>query len=238
MAGKARRLVSAVLAATLLLGVGGVVAMRSSEVSAEPAVRVPAPAIDAPARSGTATAIFAGGCFWGVQGVFQHVKGVTKAVSGYSGGTRQTATYDQVSRGGTGHAEAVRISYDPSQVSYGTLMQIFFSVVADPTTLNYQGPDHGTQYRTAIFPTTPEQKIAADRYIAQLGASGVWKKPIVTRIEPLRGFYPAEAYHQDFLVRKPDYPYIRFHDLPKVAALKAMFPARYSSKPVLVRAKG
>jgi peptide-methionine (S)-S-oxide reductase len=143
-----------------------------------------------------------------------------------------------VSSGVTGHAEAVKISYDPSQVSYGTLMQIFFSVVADPTTLNYQGPDHGTQYRTAIFPTTPEQKIAAQRYIAQLGASGVWKKPIVTKVEAFRGFYPAEAYHQDFLVRKPDYPYIRFHDLPKVAALKAMFPARYSSKPVLVRAKG
>jgi peptide-methionine (S)-S-oxide reductase len=238
MAGKARRLVSAVLAAVLLFGVGGVVAMRSSEVSAEPAVRVPPPAVDVAAQPGTATAVFAGGCFWGVQGVFQHVKGVTRAVSGYAGGTRQTATYEEVSSGATGHAEAVKISYDPSQVSYGTLMQIFFSVVADPTTLNYQGPDHGTQYRTAIFPTTPEQKIAAERYIAQLGASGVWKKPIVTKVEAFRGFYPAEAYHQDFLVRKPDYPYIRFHDLPKVAALKAMFPARYSSKPVLVRAKG
>jgi peptide-methionine (S)-S-oxide reductase len=238
MAGKARRLVSAVLAAALLFGVGGVVAMRSSEVSAEPAVRVPPPAADVAAQPGTATAVFAGGCFWGVQGVFQHVKGVTRAVSGYAGGTRQTATYEEVSSGATGHAEAVKVSYDPSQVSYGTLMQIFFSVVADPTTLNYQGPDHGTQYRTAIFPTTPEQKIAAERYIAQLGASGVWKKPIVTKVEALRGFYPAEAYHQDFLVRKPDYPYIRFHDLPKVAALKAMFPARYSSKPVLVRAKG
>ena len=238
MAGTAKTFVSAALAVTLLIGAGSVVAMRSAEVSAAPAAQVPKPTVDVPATPGTATAIFAGGCFWGVQGVFQHVKGVTSAVSGYSGGTRQAATYEQVSGGGTRHAEAVRISYDPSQLSYGALMQIFFSVVADPTTLNYQGPDHGTQYRTAIFPTTPEQKIAAERYIAQLDKSGVWKKPIVTRVEPFRGFYPAEAYHQDFLVRKPDYPYIRFHDLPKVAALKAMFPTRYSSKPVLVRAKG
>jgi peptide-methionine (S)-S-oxide reductase len=238
MSGPSRPLLSGALAAALLLGAGGIVAIRSSEVSAETTVRIPAPAIDVPATDGTATAVLAGGCFWGVQGVFQHVKGVTRAVSGYAGGDRSTARYETVGTGRTGHAEAVRIDYDPNQISYGTILQIFFSVVADPTTLNYQGPDHGPQYRTAIVPTTPEQKRVAASYIAQLNRSRAWKKPIVTRIEPMTGFYPAEAYHQDFLIRKPNHDYIRIHDLPKVAALKKSFPARYRDKPVPVKAKG
>lgn len=235
MPGPSRPFLSGAVAAGLLIGAGGIVVLRSAEVSAETTVRIPAPAIDAPATSGVATAVLAGGCFWGVQGVFQHVKGVTRAVSGYAGGSRATARYETVGTGRTGHAEAVRIDYDPSQISYGAILQIFFSVVADPTTLNYQGPDRGTQYRTAIFPTTPEQKRVAEAYIGQLDESGAWNKPIVTRIEPMTGFYPAEAYHQDFLIRKPDYPYIRIHDIPKVAALKKAFPTRYRAKPVPVK---
>ncbi|ATE67501.1 peptide-methionine (S)-S-oxide reductase [Rhizorhabdus dicambivorans] len=199
-----------------------------------PIVRVPAPAVD-PAEAGkTATAVFAGGCFWGVQGVFQHVDGVTSAVSGYSGGNAQSADYETVGTGATGHAEAVKITYDPKRVSYGALLRIFFAVVADPTTLNRQGPDRGTQYRTAIFPTTPQQKAVAQAYIAQLGAAKVWKAPIVTRVERYRGFYPAEKYHQDFLVRKPDYPYIVYNDLPKVEALRVAFPTHWRKQPVTV----
>lgn len=237
-------LLAAAAAAALLIGVGSVVATRSPAVSAAPAVapgpiaRISAPAYDPADPSPTATAVIAGGCFWGVQGVFQHVKGVTSAVSGYSGGSRATADYERVGGGDTGHAEAVRITYDPRVVSYGALLHIFFAVVADPTTLNYQGPDRGSQYRTAIMPMTPEQKLVAERYIAQLGASGAWKRPIVTRVERFRGFYPAEAYHQDYLARKPDYPYILYNDLPKVAALKRAFPSLWRDQPVLVKARG
>lgn len=204
------------------------------KVDAGPIVRVPAPAFDPADPAKTATAVFAGGCFWGVQGVFQHVDGVTSAVSGYSGGNAQQADYETVGTGGTGHAESVKVTYDPRQVSYGTLLRIFFAVVADPTTLNRQGPDRGTQYRTAIFPTTPQQKATADAYIAQLGAAKLWKAPIVTRVERYRGFYPAEKYHQDFLTRKPDYPYIVYNDLPKVEALRVAFPTHFRKQAVTV----
>lgn len=205
---------------------------------AQAVFRIPAPAFEAPAAGKRETAVFAGGCFWGVQGVFQHVKGVTSAVSGFSGGDRDSARYGAVSRGGTGHAEAVRVVFDPRQVSYAQLLHVFFSVVADPTMLNAQGPDRGTQYRSALFPQTPGQRETAERYIAQLGKAGAWKRPIVTRVEPFKGFYPAEAYHQDYLTLHPDSSYIRRNDLPKVAALKATFPALYRASPVLVSRAG
>lgn len=235
-----RPLIAGISAGLLLLAAAGTMATRSPAVAPAPRVdpgpivRVPAPASD-PAEAGkTATAVFAGGCFWGVQGVFQHVDGVTSAVSGYSGGNAQSAEYETVGTGSTGHAESVKVTYDPGQVSYGTLLRIFFAVVADPTTLNRQGPDRGTQYRTAIFPTTPQQKAVAEAYIAQLGAAKAWKAPIVTKVERYRGFYPAERYHQDFLVRKPDYPYIVYNDLPKVEALRVAFPNHWRKQAVTV----
>ena len=172
-------------------------------------------------------AIFAGGCFWGVEGVFSHVPGVTSAVSGYHGGSKKTADYRTVSRGTTGHAEAVRVTYDPKKVRYDQLLRIFFSVVADPTQLNYQGPDHGTQYRSALVPLSSEQRKVAAAYLAQLGKSGLWKKPIVTKVEKYRAFYPAETYHQDFMKKNPDHPYILRWDAPKVAALKRLYPDHY-----------
>jgi peptide-methionine (S)-S-oxide reductase len=178
--------------------------------------------------------VLAGGCFWGVQGVFQHVKGVTSAVSGYSGGAAETATYEQTGSGTTGHAETVEISYDPSVVSYGDLLQIYFSVAHNPTQLNYQGPDHGTQYRSTIFPVSDEQADIARAYIAQLDETGLFDGPIVTTIEHFEAFYPAEQYHQDFLTLNPTWPYIVFHDLPKIAALKTLFPDSYRDDPVLV----
>lgn len=181
-----------------------------------------------------ASVVFAGGCFWGVQGVFQHVDGVVSATSGYAGGSRAQATYDAVSTGRTGHAEAVKVDYDPVKVSYGQLMQILFSVVHDPTQLNRQGPDTGTQYRSAIFPTTNAQASAAKAYIGQLDAARVFDAAIVTKIEPGQSFYPAEAYHQDFLTKNPDYPYIVINDLPKVAAMQSFFPEEYRETPVLV----
>ena len=196
---------------------------------------IPAPASDI-AESGTATAVFAGGCFWGVQGVFEHVKGVVRATSGYAGGPADKASYWTVGTGKSGHAEAVQIVYDPGQISYGQLMQIFFSVVHNPTELNYQGPDHGSQYRSAIFATSVAQTAAAKAYIAQLSASGVYGGALVTKVEVGRSFYPAEAQHQDYLVLHPDAGYIVANDLPKVAAMKALFPALYAAKPVLVNA--
>lgn len=208
---------------------------RSSELLAENAVSVPAPLYSAAEPDGLKTAIFAGGCFWGVQGVYAHVRGVRSVVAGYAGGRAETARYALVSRGGTGHAEAVRIRYDPREVSYAQLLRIFFSVVADPTTLNAQGPDEGTQYRSAIFPTSKVQRDIAIRYIAQLDRARLWPQPIVTRIEA-GAFYPAEGYHQDFMVRKPDHPYIRVHDQPKLVAFKRMFPEQYRARPVLVGA--
>lgn len=203
--------------------------------SAERAVIIPPPARDEPASAQhSETAVFAGGCFWGVQGVFQHVRGVTQAVSGYSGGVADTAQYETVSTGTTGHAESVRITYDPSKISYGRLLQIFFSVAHNPTEVNRQGPDVGTQYRSALFPVNAAQRDVARAYIAQLNAAHVFAAPIATRIEPFKGFYPAEAYHQNYLTLHPDAPYIMFNDLPKLKQLARLFPALYRSDPVLV----
>ena len=193
---------------------------------------LPDPAVDTPkaAVSGQATAVFAGGCFWGVEAVFKHVKGVTKSTSGYAGGSQMTAKYMVVGTGTTGHAESVEVKYDPSQVTYGQLLRVFFSVAHDPTQLNRQGPDWGTQYRSAIFFVTPEQERVAKAYIAQLDAAKVYAKPIVTEVTPLKGFYAAEEYHQDYLARNPDQPYIVINDLPKLAALKDQFPQLYTGK--------
>jgi peptide-methionine (S)-S-oxide reductase len=203
--------------------------------AAEDAVVVPPPAADVPPSDGLQTAVVAGGCFWGVQGVFQHTSGIASAVSGYAGGSKMTATYEQVSTGSTGHAESVQIKYDPKKISYGKILQIFFSVVHDPTQLNRQGPDSGTQYRSAIFTTSDEQKKVADAYIAQLNAAKVYSKPIVTKVGALDGFFPAEAYHQDYLTLHPNQPYIAFNDLPKVENLKKIFADNYIEKPTLVR---
>ncbi len=178
-------------------------------------------------EKGAQTAIFAGGCFWGIEAVFSHVKGVTSAVSGYHGGSKPDATYRTVSGGGTGHAESVKVTYDPKVIRYDQLLRVFFSVGADPTTLNYQGPDHGTQYRSALVPMNAEQRKVAAAYLAQLGAAGIWKSPIVTKIEPYKAFYPAESYHQDFMLKNPQQPYIVHWDAPKVAALKSLFPGLY-----------
>jgi peptide-methionine (S)-S-oxide reductase len=202
--------------------------------AAEDAVVIPPPAMDAPASDGLQTAVLAGGCFWGVQGVFQHTAGVVNAVSGYAGGSKATADYQMVSTGTTGHAESVQIKYDPHKISYGKILQIFFSVAHDPTQLNRQGPDSGTQYRSAIFTTSDEQKKVADAYIAQLNAAKVYKKPIVTTVGPLDGFYAAEAYHQDYLTLHPSQPYIAYNDLPKVENLKKIFAENYIEKPTLV----
>ncbi len=206
--------------------------------SAEPVVAIPPPAMDehATATDHAETLVLSGGCFWGVQGVFQHVRGVTKAVSGYAGGRRETATYDQVSGGDTGHAESVQVTYDPTQITYGQLLQIFFSVAHNPTELNYQGPDSGTQYRSAVFPTNDMQKQIVQSYITQLDRSKLFHAPIVTHVETYTGFYPAEDHHQDFLTLNPHYPYIVFNDLPKVEALKRMYPNLYRAQPVLVKA--
>jgi peptide-methionine (S)-S-oxide reductase len=206
-------------------------------LAAEDAVIVPAPAVDVHPASGIQTAVLAGGCFWGVQGVFQHTAGIVNAVSGYAGGSKATADYNMVSTGSTGHAESVEIKYDPSKISYGKILQIFFSVVHDPTQLNRQGPDSGTQYRSAIFTTSDEQKKVADAYIAQLNAAKVYKKPIVTKVGPLEGFYAAEAYHQDYLTLHPTQPYIVYNDIPKVENLKKVFAEIYIEKPTLVSAR-
>jgi peptide-methionine (S)-S-oxide reductase len=203
-------------------------------LAAEDAVIVPAPAADVQPATGIQTAVLAGGCFWGVQGVFQHTAGVVNAVSGYAGGSKATADYNMVSTGTTGHAESVEIKYDPNKISYGKILQIFFSVAHDPTQLNRQGPDSGTQYRSAIFTTTDEQRKVADAYIAQLNAAKVYRKPIVTKVGPLEGFYAAEAYHQDYLTLHPSQPYIAYNDIPKVENLKKIFAENYIEKPTLV----
>jgi peptide-methionine (S)-S-oxide reductase len=198
---------------------------------------VPAPTQDETASAATSeVAVLAGGCFWGVQGVFQHVDGVISAVSGYAGGEKATAEYETVSTGKTGHAESVKITFDPHRISYGRILQIYFSVAHNPTELNEQGPDIGTQYRSTIFPTSAEQARIAKAYIDQLDAAHVYGAKIVTTIEPDRTFYPAEAYHQDFLTRHPDNLYIVINDLPKIADLKASFPDLYRADPVLVSA--
>jgi peptide-methionine (S)-S-oxide reductase len=205
---------------------------------AESSVAVPAPATDEVVAAGitSESAVFAGGCFWGVQAVFQHVQGVSNAVSGYAGGNADTATYEQVSSGTTGHAESVRVVFDPKRISYGRLLQIYFSVAHDPTQLNRQEPDHGTQYRSTIFTANAEQARVARSYIEQLNRANTFGKALATTVEPLKGFYPAEAYHQDFLTLNPDYPYIVINDLPKIGNLKRMFPSSYRASPVLVGA--
>jgi len=220
------------LAATAAL----TLAFAAPSRAAEEAVTIPAPAVDAAPASGIQTAVIAGGCFWGVQGVFQHTAGVVNAVSGYAGGSKATADYRTVSSGTTGHAESVEIKYDPAKISYGKILQIFFSVVHDPTQLDRQGPDTGTQYRSAIFTTSDEQKTVADAYIAQLNAAKVFRKPIVTKVGPLQAFYAAEGYHQDYLTLHPTQPYIAYNDIPKVENLKKLFAANYIEKPTLVSA--
>lgn len=222
--------------AALVLTAAAAVFWQTPARSAEDAVVIPPPVLDEKSASGTEKAIFAGGCFWGVQGVFQHVKGVSKAVSGYAGGSAENAVYEVVGTGRTGHAESVEITYDPSKVTYGQLLQVYFSVAHNPTQLNYQGPDQGTQYRSTIFAENDEQKKIAESYIAQLDKAKVFSKPIVTTLETGKTFYPAEDYHQDFLTLNPTYPYIVYNDLPKIENLKALFPALYSEKPVLVLA--
>ena len=191
---------------------------------------VPPPATDVPPADAPQTAVLSGGCFWGVQGVFEHVRGVQRVLAGYSGGQQSTASYETVSGGSTGHAESVQITYDPKQISYGRILQIFFSVALDPTTKDAQGPDSGTQYRSEVFYATPEQQAVATAYIAQLNAVHTFHAPIATRVDTLHGFYPAEDYHQDFLETHPDYPYIVVNDMPKVQALKTLFPADYTAK--------
>lgn len=230
------------LAAAVLLGVhpgssafnpARLVGLGASEDSTASFV-VPAPAVDEPPATAQETAVLAGGCFWGVQGVFQHVAGVTQATSGYSGGELSTANYEAVSTGSTGHAEAVRITYDPARVTFGQLLRIYFSVVADPTQLDRQGPDEGAQYRSAIFAQNPTQQRVAAAYLAQISQAAVFGGPIVTTVEPDTGFFAAEQYHQDYLNSNPSAPYIAMNDMPKVDDLRSLFPTEYRDQPVLV----
>jgi peptide-methionine (S)-S-oxide reductase len=224
-------LLFAALLGTAMLG------FRGPSSAAEAARVVPAPTLDeAPAQRPSEVVVLAGGCFWGVQGVFQHVKGVTTAISGYTGGEKSTADYETVSAGSTGHAESVEITFDPRQISYGRILQIYFSVVHDPTQLNRQGPDTGAQYRSAIFPADAEQARIAKAYIAQLNQARTFDSAIVTKIEPGKTFYRAEGYHQDYLTLNPTQPYIVYNDLPKIEALKHFFPDVYRPDPVLVAA--
>jgi len=211
---------------TSLLGV------TACNARANPSPAVPAPVADAPRATtpGQQTAVVSGGCFWGVQAVFQHVKGVISATSGYSGGSAKTAEYEIVSTGETGHAESVEIAYDPSQITYGELLRVFFSVAHDPTQVNRQGPDEGTQYRSSIFYSNDEQKRIAEAYIAQLDKAGIFPRPIVTQVVPLQAFYPAEAYHQNYAALHPNQPYIVFNDAPKVEHLRQEFPDLYTGK--------
>ncbi|MBC7561835.1 MAG: peptide-methionine (S)-S-oxide reductase MsrA [Gemmatimonadaceae bacterium] len=216
----------AVLPALLLVACGG-----GSASAATPGAVIPPPAADLPAiATGVQTAVFAGGCFWGVDAVFKHVKGVSRVVSGYAGGSAATAEYGEVGTGRTGHAESVEITYDPAIVSYGTLLKVFFSVAHDPTELNRQGPDDGPQYRSAIFVQNDTQRAAAASYIATLTKAGVYRRPIVTTLEPLTTFYPAEAYHQNYLALHPTQAYIVINDMPKLDALKRMLPELYVAR--------
>jgi len=204
----------------------------AAPLHAERVVLAPVPTIDAAPTRKLETAVFAGGCYWGVEGVFSHIKGVHLVVSGFAGGPKdRRVDYEMVSGGDTGYAESVRVTYDPAQVSYGTLLRVFFSVIADPTTLNYQTPDTGTQYRSALFPLNPEQSKAASAYLAQMGKSGLWRDPIVTKVERFTGFQNAGQDHQDFMRKNPRHPYIMRWDAPKLAAFKAMFPTLYRATP-------
>ncbi|RCW70565.1 peptide-methionine (S)-S-oxide reductase MsrA [Pseudorhodoferax soli] len=227
------------LTAMSLLLTGAFAAWKAlPAMAAESAVAIPPPKdAGTPAAGATSeTAVLAGGCFWGVQGVFQHVKGVTRAVSGYAGGEARTANYNAIGSGSTGHAEAVRITYDPREIGFGQILQIYFSVVHNPTQLNRQGPDFGTQYRSTIFAQSAEQARVAKAYIAQLDQARSFGAPIATTIELAKPFYDAEAYHQDYMTLHPNQPYIAMHDLPKRESLKRVFPDRYRDKPVLVGA--
>jgi peptide-methionine (S)-S-oxide reductase len=208
--------------------------LAASKPGAAQTIAVPAPAYAPADPASQETAILSGGCFWGTQGVYAHVKGVLHVYAGYTGGNAATANYESVSTGTTGHAESVRILFDPRVVSYARILQIFVSAVADPTELNRQGPDHGTQYRSDIWYTTPQQRAVAAAYLAQLSAAHIWKQPIVVRLDPAQPFYRAETYHQDFLVRHPENPYIVINDLPKVRTLQMTFPDSYRSVPVTV----
>jgi peptide-methionine (S)-S-oxide reductase len=220
-----------VIAIAVIILVVGWTAIRAlgARPPATPNAAMPKPAVDAPlaATKSKQTAVFAGGCFWGVQGVFEHVKGVASATSGYSGGFVKSPSYETVSMGVTGHAESVSVVYDPSKISYGQLLMVYFSVVHDPTQLDRQGPDSGSQYRSSIFYTSDEQKHIAEAYVAQLSEAKIYARPIVTKIVPFAAFYPAEDYHQDYLKRHPDNPYIAFNDLPKIDQLKQQFPDLY-----------
>ncbi|WBO22774.1 peptide-methionine (S)-S-oxide reductase MsrA [Sphingomonas abietis] len=216
-----------VIAATGI--VAGLLWAAAPSFAAEQAVKAPAPALVEPVTGHRETAIFAGGCFWGVAGVFNHVKGVVGTTSGYTGGKASTAQYEDVATGTTGHAESVKVVFDPTKVNYADLLRIYFSVVADPTLVNRQGPDHGPQYRSALFPQSPGQAKVAQAYIAQLTAAHVYAAPIATKLETAPGFFPAEGYHQDFMARNPDYPYIVINDRPKVEALKRIFPQSWKA---------
>jgi peptide-methionine (S)-S-oxide reductase len=219
----------AISAIVAFLGWSAVRSLGARPAETPNAALFPKPAVDAPLNSSakSATAVFAGGCFWGVQGVFEHVKGVKSATSGYSGGHVKNPSYEVVSTGVTGHAESVQVSYDPSKITYGQLLMIYFSVAHDPTQLNRQGPDTGTQYRSSIFYSNDEQKRIAEAYIAQLNTAAVYSRPIVTKVVPLEAFYTAEEYHQDYLKHNPDNPYIVYNDLPKIARLQKEFPDFY-----------
>ncbi len=224
----------AVLIAVLIFAGIGVLTWATAKTDngrANAKAAFPKPAVDAPlaAAKGHETVVLSGGCFWGIQGVFQHLKGVKSATSGYAGGEAKTAHYEEVSTGTTGHAESVKIVYDPSQITYGQILMIFFSVGHNPTELNFQGPDHGTQYRSSIFYSSDEQKRIAEAYIAQLGTEKVYAQPIVTQVVPLKGFYAAEDYHQDYLKNHPYEPYIMINDQPKITNLKKEFPELYKN---------
>jgi peptide-methionine (S)-S-oxide reductase len=240
MASKSNRLlyglrrVAGTRAAWLAAALAVVAIWQAPMLFAESATKLPPPAIDEPVASAPETIVLAGGCFWGVQAVFQHTKGVTRAISGYAGGARGTARYEAVGSGTTGHAESVEITFDPRQISYGKILQIYFSVAHDPTQLNRQGPDSGSQYRSAIFYANDAQKRATDGYIAQIDKAKLFHAPIVTQTVPLTAFYRAEDYHQDYATLHPNQPYIYYNDLPKIENLKKMFPELYRDKPVLV----
>jgi peptide-methionine (S)-S-oxide reductase len=225
------------LPVAILIGVAGVLWSAQGPAAAS-AIPLPDPVVDQQLASDEPqVAVLAGGCFWGVQAVFQHTNGVQLALSGYSGGMKTNPSYEEVTTGRTGHAESVQIKYNPREISYGQILKIYFSVVHDPTQLNRQGPDIGTHYRSAIFYSNDEQKKIAEAYIAQLGQAGVFKSPIVTKVGPLVAFYPAEAYHQDYAIKHPTQPYIAIHDLPKVDNLKRLFPNMYRTNPVTVASR-
>lgn len=226
---KMKRVLFPIVILTLLVSCGANAAANKE---------IPLPTVDMPASEATGpqVAVLAGGCFWGMQGLFEHVRGVTRVVAGYAGGDKATAHYEMVGTETTGHAESVQITFDPKQISYGQLLRLYFSVAHDPTQLDRQGPDRGPSYRSEIFYTSPAQQRVAKAYVDQLNGGGFFRSPIVTKIEPLKGFYPAEDYHQDYLINHPDQPYIVYNDLPKIEALKRMYPALYRAAPVTLSA--